>query len=114
MDFDTVGSEDVSTDAENCMILSQALENIGLKRGTYLIKINNRKIVNGLLFHAGITDKDTETAVMRIIDKLDKIGIDEVAKELGKVECGIFGADMKVSLLNDGPVTIDLESENRK
>ena len=84
MDFDTVGSEDVSTDAENCMILSQALENIGLKRGTYLIKINNRKIVNGLLSHAGITDKDTETAVMRIIDKLDKIGIDEVAKELGK------------------------------
>lgn len=34
----------------------------------------------------------------------------KIAKELGKVECGIFGADMKVSLLNDGPVTIDLES----
>ena len=38
----------------------------------------------------------------------------KIANELGKVECGIFGADMKVSLLNDGPVTIDLESENRK
>lgn len=84
MDFDTVGAEDVSTDAENCMILSQALENIGLKRGTYLIKINNRKIVNGLLSYSGISDKEQETAVMRVIDKLDKIGIDAVAKELGK------------------------------
>ena len=35
----------------------------------------------------------------------------KIADEIGKVECGIFGADMKVSLLNDGPVTIDLESE---
>ena len=84
MDFDTVGAEDVSADAENCMILSQALENIGLKRGTYLIKINNRKIVNGLLAFTGITDNEQEMAVMRVIDKLDKIGIDAVAKELGK------------------------------
>ena len=38
----------------------------------------------------------------------------KIKNELGKVECGIFGADMKVSLLNDGPVTIDLESEARK
>ncbi len=84
MDFDTVGADDVSTDAENCMILSQALENIGLKRGTYLIKINNRKVVNGLLAFSGITDKEQEMCVMRVIDKLDKIGIDNVAKELGK------------------------------
>ena len=83
MDFDTVGAEDVATDAENCMILSEALENIGLKRGTYLIKINNRKIVNGLLAFIGIDKKEDETAVMRVIDKLDKIGIDNVAKELG-------------------------------
>lgn len=34
----------------------------------------------------------------------------KISEEMGKVECGIFGADMKVSLLNDGPVTIDLES----
>lgn len=35
----------------------------------------------------------------------------KIANEMGKVESGIFGADMKVSLLNDGPVTIILESE---
>ena len=37
-----------------------------------------------------------------------------IAEELGKVECGVFGADMKVSLLNDGPVTIEIKSEDRK
>lgn len=84
MDFDSVGVEDVAADAENCMILSKALENIGLKRGTYKIKINNRKIINGLLSYAGITNADDEMSVMRIIDKLDKIGIDNVAAELGK------------------------------
>ncbi len=84
MDFDTVGTFDVSTDAENCMILSRALENIGLKRGSYIIKINNRKIINGLLQFSGIEDKNTETCVMRVIDKIDKIGVDNVKKELGK------------------------------
>lgn len=33
-----------------------------------------------------------------------------VKNNLGDVQSGVFGADMKVSLLNDGPVTIDLES----
>jgi D-tyrosyl-tRNA(Tyr) deacylase len=35
--------------------------------------------------------------------------------ELGKkVQTGIFGADMKVSLLNDGPVTIQIDSKNKE
>lgn len=34
-----------------------------------------------------------------------------LARELRRVECGIFGADMKVSLTNDGPVTICMDSE---
>ena len=38
-----------------------------------------------------------------------------IAKELGKpIECGKFGADMKVSLLNDGPVTISIDSKNKE
>ena len=32
-----------------------------------------------------------------------------VKKKIDKVETGVFGADMKVSLINDGPVTIILE-----
>ena len=34
-----------------------------------------------------------------------------LSRELRRVECGIFGADMKVSLTNDGPVTICMNSE---
>ena len=34
--------------------------------------------------------------------------------EIWKVEKGIFGADMAVSLLNDGPVTIDINSKDLK
>ena len=37
--------------------------------------------------------------------------VEELRKEI-KVECGIFGADMKISLLNDGPVTILIDSED--
>ena len=38
-----------------------------------------------------------------------------IAKELGKpIECGKFGADMKVSLLNDGPITISIDSKNKE
>lgn len=41
--------------------------------------------------------------------------VQAVEKEFGKkVQTGIFGADMKVSLLNDGPVTIVMDSKNRE
>jgi len=41
--------------------------------------------------------------------------IDYLARGLGKkIETGIFGADMKVELLNDGPVTIVMDSKNRE
>jgi D-tyrosyl-tRNA(Tyr) deacylase len=41
--------------------------------------------------------------------------VKELEKELGKpVQTGIFGADMKVLLLNDGPVTIQIDSKNKE
>ncbi|MFQ3173657.1 MAG: D-tyrosyl-tRNA(Tyr) deacylase [Flavobacterium sp.] len=41
--------------------------------------------------------------------------VQQVEKELGKkIQTGVFGADMKVSLLNDGPVTIIIDSKNRE
>lgn len=84
LDFDTVGTSDITTDAEACMILADALEEIGLKRGSYIVKVNNRKIIKGLLISLGFEDDTTEQDIMRIIDKTDKIGTEEVAKELGE------------------------------
>jgi len=41
--------------------------------------------------------------------------IAQLSLDLGKpVQTGIFGADMKVSLLNDGPVTITMDSKNKE
>ena len=40
---------------------------------------------------------------------------DTLAQELGReVACGVFGADMKIELVNDGPVTIWVDSQNRE
>ena len=39
--------------------------------------------------------------------------VEECKKQISVVETGVFGADMKVSLLNDGPVTIIIESRNK-
>ncbi len=100
LDFDTVGSDSVATDAENCMILSEALENIGLQRGDFIIKLNNRKIIKGFLENIGL-DSNQETEVMRIIDKLDKVGIEGVVAELGKgrkdKKSGAFIAGLELS-----------------
>lgn len=41
--------------------------------------------------------------------------VQQLEKDLGKkVQTGVFGADMKVLLLNDGPVTIAIDSKNRE
>ncbi len=83
LDFDSVGTQDIASDAEVCMVLSDALEAIGLERGTYRVKLNNRKIFKGFLSGIGITDENMEQSVLRIIDKADKIGTEGIKLELG-------------------------------
>lgn len=92
LDFDSVGTKDVTADAEVCMILSDAMEAIGLKRNAYIVKVNNRKILKGLLQNFGIETEEMEQAVLRIIDKQDKIGIEGLHKELGKGRTDDSGA----------------------
>ncbi len=92
LDFDTVGSDDVSVDAEACMILSDAMEALGLKRGDYLVKVNNRKLLKGFLYHLGIDTDEKEQTVLRVIDKVDKIGIQSMGEELGEGRMDVSGA----------------------
>ncbi|GAB4242222.1 MAG: histidine--tRNA ligase [Saprospiraceae bacterium] len=94
LDFDTVGSDDVATDAEACMILSDALEAIGLKPETYLVKVNNRKVLKGFMAGIGIEDEETEQGILRIIDKLDKVGWESVVLELGPGRTDSSGAEV--------------------
>lgn len=51
----------------------------------------------------------TEAAKPNFANELYEYVIDECKKKINNVQTGIFGADMKVSLVNDGPVTIILE-----
>jgi len=76
-DADTVGSSSVAADAEICAMLADALEEVGIEKGDYLIKVNNRKVLNGVMEVAGLAGEDKHDErgiVLRAIDKLDRLG----------------------------------------
>jgi histidyl-tRNA synthetase len=85
-DADTVGSASASADAELLMMLSDALEALGLSRGDYIVKINNRKLLDGVLEASGIAleDRARRGIVLRAIDKLDRLGVEGVSALLGE------------------------------
>jgi len=91
-DADTVGSNSPSADAELLMMACDALEAVGLKRGEYMMKINSRKLLDGVLTSANI-DMAKRGTVLRAIDKFDRLGERGVAALLGegrKDESGDF------------------------
>ncbi len=104
LDFDSVGAASVAVDAEVCMILSDAMEAIGLKRNSYVVKVNNRKVLKGFLQNIGIAEEAHEQAVLRIIDKTDKIGIQGLIGELGKGRKDASGAFIKGLELEDDKI----------
>ncbi|MCB5175464.1 histidine--tRNA ligase [Microvirga lenta] len=95
-DADTVGAASVAADAEICMMAADTLEKVGIKRGDYLIKVNNRKVLDGVLEAIGLGGEDQagqRLTVLRAIDKLDRLGPDGVRQLLGagrKDESGDF------------------------
>ncbi len=85
-DADTVGSSSVAADAEICAMLADTLEAVGIARGDYIVRVNNRKVLNGVMEVAGLAGEDKEAErgiVLRAIDKLDKFGIEGVLELLG-------------------------------
>ncbi len=92
-DADTVGAPGVQADAEMCMMMADTLEALGIPRGQYVIRVNNRKVLDGVMEAIGVTDADQKLAVLRAIDKLDKFGTNGVRQLLGagrKDESGDF------------------------
>ena len=81
-DADTVGSASVAADAEICAMLAAALEHAGIARGDYLIRINNRKVLNGILESMGVDQGKPADDVLRTIDKFDKVGEEGVRQLL--------------------------------
>jgi histidyl-tRNA synthetase len=91
-DADTVGAPSVAADAEICAMLSDTLETVGISRGDYLVRVNNRKVLNGVLETMGLSDDAQRDAVLRTIDKFDKVGESGVRDLLGKGRLDASGA----------------------
>src|SRR5712672_3208104 len=116
-DADTVGSASPAADAEMCMMAADTMEALGIPRGSYVVKVNNRKVLDGVRDAIGIADDSQWLTVMRAIDKLDRLGISGVQQLLGdgrKDESGDFtkGAGLEaddvalvIGAIETGPTT---------
>jgi len=102
-DADTVGAPGVQADAEMCMMMADTMEALGIPRGQYVIRVNNRKVLDGVLEAIGLGGEENaerRLTVLRAIDKLDKFGTDGVAQLLGqgrKDESGDFTKGAQLS-----------------
>ena len=99
-DADTVGSARPEADAEIVAMAVAGYAAAGLPRDAYALKINNRKLLNGLLTATGVREGGQKLAVLRAVDKLDRLGVEGVTLLLGegrKDESGAFtkGAQLK-------------------
>ena len=86
-DADTVGSASPAADAEVCMMAADTMEALGIPRGQYVMKVSNRKVLDGILESAGLAGADMSVkrmTVLRAIDKVDRLGIAAVKQLLGE------------------------------
>jgi histidyl-tRNA synthetase len=95
-DADTVGAPGVQADAEMCMMMADTMEALGIKRGDYVIRVNNRKVLDGVMEAIGLGGDENagrRLNVLRAMDKFDKFGVEGVRLLLGagrKDESGDF------------------------
>jgi histidyl-tRNA synthetase len=107
-DADTVGTSSPAADAEVCMMAADTMEALGIKRGQYIVKINSRKILDGVMDAIGLNGEENierRLRVLRAIDKLDRVGMSGVGQLLGagrKDESGDFtkGAGLDAEQIN--------------
>lgn len=108
-DADTVGTDNIASDAEACMLMADAIEALGIPQDQFRIRFNNRKILDGLLETCGISPTEASDAarrltVLRAMDKYDKFGAQGVSLLLGKGrkdESGDFtkGAELQAAAI---------------
>lgn len=123
-DFDSVGTKSMAADAEVCAVYAECFEALGLEAGDFRIRVNNRKVLNGVLDAAGIPPEDSpegarqRLTVLRAVDKLDRLGKGEVQALLGKGrrdESGDFtpGAELADDQTAAVMAFIEVEAEDR-
>jgi len=85
-DADTVGSASPAADAEMCMMAADTMEALGIPRGSYVVKVNNRKVLDGVMESIGLGGEENagrRLTVLRAVDKADKFSPEEIRKLLG-------------------------------
>ena len=85
-DADTVGAASPAADAEICMMAADTLEALGVPRGQYVVKVNSRKVLDGVMEAVGLggeANAGRRLTVLRAIDKFDRVGLSGVRDLLG-------------------------------
>ncbi len=116
-DADTVGTDNIAADAEICMLAADTLEALGIKRGDYVIKVNNRKVLDGVMEAIGVVDGRQKLTVLRAIDKYDRLGAEGVRLLLGKGrkdESGDFTKGAELNATQIDRLLLLLESASLK
>lgn len=111
-DADTVGAPGVQSDAEMCMMMADTLEALGIKRGDYVIRVNNRKVLDGVMEAIGLGGEENagrRLGVLRAIDKLDKFGPEGVKLLLGEGRKDESGDFTKGAGLNERQISFILK-----
>jgi histidyl-tRNA synthetase len=88
-DADTVATPTMAADAELIAMMAECMEELGIERGDYVVRVNNRKVLDGVLEAVGVSAENPEfekqrLTVLRAIDKLDRLGAEGVQYLLGK------------------------------
>src|SRR3982075_3210565 len=107
-DADTVGSASAAADAEMCMMAADAMEALGIPRGSYVVKVNNRKVLDGVMESIGLGGEENagrRLTVLRAIDKLDRLGPPAVAMLLGAGRKDESGDITEGARLNDDQIS---------
>ena len=118
-DADTVGAGSAASDAEMIMIAAEIARAAGLDDAAFQVRVNNRKLLDGLLEVAGVeNDPDARLKTLRAIDKLDRLGRDGVEALLGagrEDESGDYTEGAKLSAPAIGSVLdfIELSGSDR-
>ena len=99
-DADTVGSARPEADAEIIAMAAEGLEAAGLPPGSAVIKINNRKLIDGLFDVHGVEDVRQRLTALRAIDKFDRLGWLGVRDLLGAGRLDESGDYTKGALLS--------------
>ncbi len=105
-DADYVGTNNLQADAELCVLISEILEECGLSKSEYTVKISSRKFTKELLNELKINSVEQSSITLRALDKLDRLGWVEVKKLLGKGRKDKSGDFTKGANLNDKQVEL--------